>query len=186
MKEVVVKDSNTADLWWLGVVTGIVTIFFGIAALFWPGLTLATFVYLFSAFILVLGLTSIIKSLVSIKSFTGTWWFSLMFGILALGLGVYLVRHPSVSFETLILLVGFTFIVRGVFDVMEGIFGGRSAGANVLFFIAGILGVLAGIFMLNQPVAGGVAFVWILGLYALVTGPLLIAMSVKEHNEVAA
>jgi uncharacterized membrane protein HdeD (DUF308 family) len=91
-----------------------------------------------------------------------------------------------VSFDTLILLVGFTFILRGIFDVMEGIFGGRSAGANVLFFIAGVLGVLAGIFMLNQPVAGGVAFVWILGLYALVTGPLLIAMAVKEHGEVTA
>jgi uncharacterized membrane protein HdeD (DUF308 family) len=186
VKEIVAVKDSTTDLWWIGVVTGIVTIFFGIAALFWPGLTLATFIYLFSAFILVLGVTSIIKSLVSVKSFTGTWWFSLMFGILALGLGVYLVRHPAVSFDTLILLVGFTFILRGIFDVMEGIFGGRSAGANVLFFIAGVLGVLAGIFMLNQPVAGGVAFVWILGLYALVTGPLLIAMAVKEHGEVTA
>ena len=65
------KDSAAGEfdtsMWWLGVVAGIITIFFGIAALFWPGLTLVTFVYLFSAFVLALGVVSIIKSLASIK-----------------------------------------------------------------------------------------------------------------------
>ncbi|HAC55859.1 TPA: hypothetical protein DCF80_00010 [Candidatus Saccharibacteria bacterium] len=183
------KDSAAGEfdtsMWWLGVVAGIITIFFGIAALFWPGLTLVTFVYLFSAFVLALGVVSIIKSLASIKGSSGVWWLSLIFGVLAVGLGVYLVRHPNVSFETLILLVGFTFIVRGVFDVVEGIFSERTSGSKVLFFIAGVLGVLAGVFLLTQPVAGGVAFVWILGLYALIMGPLLIAMSIDEHGEAA-
>lgn len=181
MKEIATND-GASGLWWLGVVTGIVTIFFGIAALFWPGLSLVTFVYLFSAYILVWGVVSIIRSLMSIGGANGSWWLTLIFGILALGAGVYLVRHPDVSFATLILIVGFTFIVRGIFDVISGLFDNRSGGGRVLAIIAGVVGVLAGVFILMQPVRGGVAFVWILGLYALIFGPLLIAMAVEERD----
>ncbi len=45
--------------------------------------------------------------------------------------------------------------------------------------LVGLFAGLAGIVMLFQPVSGGVAFVWILGLYALITGPLLIALSLE-------
>lgn len=47
----------------------------------------------------------------------------------------------------------------------------------MLAVIIGIVTGLAGILMLFQPAASGVAFVWILGLFALITGPLMIAMS---------
>jgi uncharacterized membrane protein HdeD (DUF308 family) len=52
-----------------------------------------------------------------------------------------------------------------------------SAGRRTLNGILGALGVIVGIFILRQPVAGGLAFVWVLGLYALIAGPVTIAMS---------
>lgn len=174
--------SDASETWWLGVIAGVLTILFGIAALFWPELTLVTFVYLFSAYVLVWGVVSIVKSLISIRGGNGMWWLGLLFGVLVLGLGVYLVRHPGVSFGTLILFVGFTFIIRGLIDVLEGLFGDKSASGKVLSLIAGIVGVLAGVFVLIQPVSGGVAFVWVLGLYSLIFGPLLIAMSMDEKH----
>lgn len=174
--------SNPSDWWWLGVVLGIFAILFGIATLFWPGLTLVTFVYLFSGYVLVWGIISIIRSLVHINGMRGAWWLTLLFGIIALGLGVYLVRHPQTSFATIILLVGFTFIIEGIFEVISGLFSDKTASGKTLAVIVGALGVLAGIFILMQPVTGGVAFVWILGLYALIFGPMMIAMAVEEHN----
>lgn len=177
-----VMNDSAGDLWWLGVVAGVVTILFGIAALFWPGLTLVTFIYLFSAYVLVWGVVSLIKSFTRLDSLTGTWWLSFLFGILAIGVGIYLVRHPGTSFATLILLTGFTFIIRGIFDVLDGLFGGRTGGGKAMAVIAGVIGVVAGVFVLMQPVSGGIAYVWILGLYALIFGPLLIAMSMEEHS----
>src|SRR5690606_33081316 len=110
------------------------------------------------------------------------WWLMLIFGFVATGVGVYLVRNPLVSFATLILLIGFTFIIRGVIDVISGFEAGKSSAGRILSFIAGGLGVVAGIFLLTQPESGGIAFVWVLGLYALLTGPLLIASSVDAHK----
>lgn len=183
-KTVTVSSNNSNDLWWLGVVGGILTMLFGIAALFWPGITLVTFVYLFSAYVLVWGVVSVVQGFVGMTKAERLWWLSLLFGFFAIGVGVYLVRHPFVSFATLILLTGFTFIIRGVVDIVVGIFSdGQSAGGKLLAIIAGVLGVLAGVLLLMQPVSAGVAFVWVIGLYALLFGPLLTALAIDSRNQ---
>lgn len=179
-----VERSGVGDLWWLGVVEGVVTLLFGIAALFWPGLTLVTLVYLFSAYVLVWGVIEIIKGLLSIDGFIGSWWLTVIFGIFSLGVGVYLVRHPGVSFATLILLLGFVLIIRGIFDIVSGIFDQKTSTVKALYIISGLLALVVGIVVLQQPVASGVTFVWLLGLYALVLGPLSIVLSVQLRNEV--
>lgn len=183
MAQAAKKTAN--DLWWVGIAEGVAAVLFGIAAVFWPGITLITLVYLFSAFILAWGVVGIVNGILSIKS-RSTWWLTLLFGILATGVGVYLVRHTNVSFKTFILLIGFTLIIRGLFDILSVFIESAPATAKVLWSIAGIAGILVGIIILNQPVAGGVAFVWILGLYALISGPLMIALSLDIHNELKA
>jgi len=184
MKDSVATQAN--DLWWLGVVQGIVTILFGIAAIFWPGLTLVTLVYIFSAYILVWGLVEVIKTLVGVKTASGHWWLTLIFGIIALGVGVYLVRNPNVTFATLILLMGLVLIVRGIFDIVAAFVVSMSATARVFFGLAGVIALIVGIFVLKQPVTGGVAFVWVLGLYSLILGPITIALAVDEHKALEA
>jgi len=167
------------------VLRGVVAILFGVAAVFWPGLTLLTLLYLFAAFLLVGGLFSLVYGIsrlgqegVSILTRITTP----LLGILEIGVGVYLLRHPHVAFATFILLIGFILIIRGVFEVVEGLFEeGPSIYRTVMIFI-GALAVLAGIIVLFQPAAAGVAFVWILGIYALVVGSLLLAAAVEIHR----
>lgn len=175
-------EQTGADLWWAGMVQGIAALLFGIAAVFWPGLTLRTLVYLFSAFVLAWGILSVIHGILSIKT-QSTWWLTLIFGVVGSGVGLYLVRHPGVSFTTLILLVGFTLIFRGIVDILGAFIDEQTATSRLIWLLAGAAGLIAGIFILNQPVTGGVAFVWILGLYSLVFGPLMIALSLDVRKE---
>ncbi len=168
--------------WWIWLAEGVLAILFGIAAVFWPGLTLVTLVYLFSAFVLVWGLAEILRGITSIGH-RGTWWLTLLFGLFGLGVGVYLVRHPGVSFGTLVLLIGFTLIVRGVVDIVSIFVEDTTSTSKTLSVIVGLAAVLAGIVILRQPVAGGVAFVWVLGLYSLISGPLVIALSLDLKKE---
>jgi uncharacterized membrane protein HdeD (DUF308 family) len=159
------------------VLQGVVTLIFGVAAVFWPGLTLVTLLYLFSAFILLTGIVTMVRGFMNIGD-TGSWFLEILLGFFELGVGVYLLRHPQVSFATFILLIGFALIARGIVDmVMAFIESGRSAGHRTLSFIIGAAALLAGIVVLFQPVSGGVAFVWILGLFALVTGPMELAVA---------
>lgn len=177
-------DADTRALqthWWGLTLRGIAAIAFGIAAVFWPGLTLVTLIYLFSAWVLVDGVIRIVVGLTGVGR-RRMWLLTLIVGLLELGVGVYLLRHPGVSFATLILLIGFMLIIGGVMEVVAVLTESDTATGKTLGVIAGAAAVLAGIVLLFQPVSGGVAFVWILGLYALIAGPMTIALSLDVRN----
>jgi uncharacterized membrane protein HdeD (DUF308 family) len=167
------------------VMRGILAILFGAAAVFWPGLTLVTIVYLFSAFVLVNGILDVVFGVSRMGTVTQIFvnrYLILLLGVLQVGVGVYLLRHPEVSFATLILLIGFTLIVRGVFELVEGVFESSSALHKGIMVVSGIIAAAAGVVTLFQPEKSGVAFVWILGIYALVTGSLFIALASHLSN----
>lgn len=168
-------------MWESMVLRGVAGILFGIAAVFWPGITLVTLVYIFSIYILVSGVIEIVDAVRAIVA-RDSWIWKLLLGFVELGVGVYLVRHPGVSFATLILLIGLVLIARGVFEVVLALLDDFSATEKTLMIIGGVLAVIVGIAILMQPAAGGVAFVWILGLYALLTGPMWIALGIDAKN----
>jgi uncharacterized membrane protein HdeD (DUF308 family) len=167
--------------WWALTLRGIVAVLFGIAAVFWPGITLVTLIYIFSAWVLVDGVIRIVSGVSRIGD-NQLGLLTMLVGLLELGVGVYLLRHPLVSFATLILLIGFMLIVGGVVEVVAALSSREGATSKTLSVIVGVVTVLAGIVMLFQPASSGVAFVWILGLFALITGPLMIAMSLELRN----
>lgn len=174
-------ETTAADLWWVGMVQGVAALLFGVAAVFWPGLTLKVLVYLFSAFVLAWGIVSIIEGIMAVTA-RATWWLTVLFGVIGSGVGLYLVRHPGASFATVILLIGFTLIFRGAVDIISAFLDKQTATSKLIWVMVGFAGILAGIVILGQPVAGGVAFVWILGLYSLVFGPLMIALSLDVRK----
>lgn len=180
------KESIVQRLWWMSVIAGILLILFGIAALFWPGLTLAIFVVLFSVLMVAWGIIVIVDAFSSMK-YDNLWWLELVFGILALIAGVVLIKNPALSFSTIIIITAAAFIVRGLVDIVGSLFGTRrrtTSGIRAVSVVLGVLGVIAGIVTLAYPVASGVAFTWVAGLYALIVGALMVSVAVMERDEV--
>jgi uncharacterized membrane protein HdeD (DUF308 family) len=173
-------------MWGALLLRGIFAILFGIAAVFWPGLTIVTFVYLFGAYMIATGLINEIVGLTNVGQAGGSFWARIsliILGILEIGVGVYLFRHPHVAFTTLIILIGAILIIWALFDLFAGVFSDTySAGHRVVLILGGFITGLAGVIMLFQPAKGGLAFVWVLGLYALITGPLTIAIAFEAKN----
>jgi uncharacterized membrane protein HdeD (DUF308 family) len=172
-------------MWGALAIRGMLTVLFGIAAVFWPGETLVTLVYLFGGYVVATGIVNQVMGLTNWGGGGDTFWtriLMLLLGAAEVGVGVYLLRHPKVSFATLILLIGLTLIVRGIIDLGVGIFARGGALYKTVMIFGGLLAGLAGILLLFQPVASGIAFVWILGIYALITGPLLIALAFEAKN----
>ena len=181
-------DRAAANDEWTGLAfRGMLAILFGIAATFWPELTLKTLVYLFGGFIIASGLIGLVVGLSNVYNNSASFLtriLAVLLGVVEIGVGVYLLRHPTVAFKTFILIIGFTFIARGLIELVTGLFEARGAMFKTVFIIGGLLSALVGIFMLFQPVSGGIAFVWVLGIYALITGPLLIALALEMKNTV--
>ncbi len=176
-------SSVEKQLWGLAIAQGVLAILFGIVALFWPGLTVALLIILFSVFILIWGIVGIITSLTSMGR-EKFWWLELIFSVLALGLATYMLRNPVETAAIFVFFIGLTFLVRGVVDILQGLFdGNRKAGDRVFRIIVGVIGILAGIATLAYPVSAGVAVVWVIGLYAVLYGALSIAFAFKAQNE---
>lgn len=178
------NDSSLAkQLWGLAIGQGVLAILFGILALFWPGLTVALLIVLFSVFVLVWGIVGVIVGLSSIGS-NKFWWLELLFSVLAVGLAVFMLRNPAETAAVFVLLIGLTLLVRGVIDVLEGLFDtDRSGDGRAFAVIAGIIGVLAGVVTLLYPVSAGVAVVWVVGLYAVLYGALSIGFALRAQKE---
>jgi len=123
--------------WGLVVAEGVLAILAGIAMLFWPGATAVLLVVLFGIFVLVWGVVDLIRSLLGIGK-VSTWWLELIFSVLTIGLGVFLLRNTEISLAIFILLIGFIFILRGVVDLLTAFFS-RDADvkeARALFVVA--------------------------------------------------
>ncbi len=178
--------NQSNDLWGALAVRGLLAILFGVAAVFWPGLTLVTLIYLFSAFVLANGLITLVLSLTNLGNsdrslVSQVLWTGL--GVAEVAVGVYLLRHMTVVFSTFLLIVGFILVARGLVELFNSFFEDTSGANKTASTIGGLASVIVGVVVLLQPAASGVAFVWILGLYALIVGPLLLAMShdLKEN-----
>lgn len=75
-------------------------------------------------------------------------------------------------------------MVRGIVDVLTGLFDGERTGGNrVLAIVLGILGVVVGIITLSHPINAGIAVLWIIGFYAVLYGALLIGFSFRAQAE---
>lgn len=167
--------SVTKDNWWALVLGGVATVTFGIAAVFWPGLTLLTLLYLFSAFALVSGVVNILAGLSTVDG-VDTWFLPVVLGAFEVGVGVYLLQHTAVAFNTFILLIGFTLIANGVIGAVSSYFNGAAtAKAAALAYLTGLGALVAGIVILFAKESNDVGFVWVLGLYAIIVGTLQLA-----------
>jgi len=172
--------SVTKENWWALVLGGVATLIFGVAAVFWPGLTLLTLLYLFSAYVLISGVVNIFAGL-GIAGKVDSWFLPIILGAFELGVGVYLLRHPHAAFKTFVLLIGFTLIARGIIELVDTFLVGRPSKA--LGYISGVIALVAGVVILFAKPEQGVAFVWILGVYALVVGTVRIA-EISSLNDI--
>lgn len=159
------------NLWWLLVVSSIASIIFGTVALLMPGMTIALIVGMFAVLLLVIGMVQFIQGFALI-SIDKSGWISLILGAFLSIFGIYLIIHPIVSLVTFIVFVGWVLIINGM---MEIVFGVVKLGKKASWIFSGILGVIAGIIIWVYPASGTLAFVWVLGAYALINGIIMLS-----------
>lgn len=166
------------NIWWILLLRGILFLLFGIFATFWPSITFITLAFVFALYIILSGVFNIIYGIMGIHHTHKYWFLILVIGIFEIGVGVFAFNNPLINIAALSLLIGFTFIIRGIFETIAAFEDMYGHSHKVLLAIGGILGIIAGILVLRYPIAGSLAFTWVLGVYALITGSIFIALSI--------
>jgi len=108
------------------------------------------------------------------------WWIPLVQGIALVVIGLLLFTNTAATALALAQILALYWLISGIMEIVS-IFVDRSAWG--LKLIGGIIGIWAGIFILNHPIAGTLAFgfaiVVILGIQALILGVVNIVQAFR-------
>ena len=170
-----------ASNWDLFLVRGILAILFGIATLLMPGITLIVLVVMFGAYALVDG---IILSIISIKERKehSDWWLMLLTGLVSIAAGVVTFVSPDITTISLFYIIVTWAIVTGVFEVIYAIRFRKEIEGEWLLVLNGVVSVAFGVLLFAQPVAGALTVLWIIGVYAIAYGAMLVVLAFRLRN----
>ena len=159
--------------WWTLLLRGIAAVLFGLAALFWPGLTLYVLVVFFGAYALVDGIFAIVAGIRS----SGRRWLLLAEGTLSIFAGLVALFWPGLSALVLLYVISFWAILTGLLRVFMAISLRRELENEWLMILSGVLTVVFGVILGALPGVGLLSLVWLVGIYALIFGVVLIVFS---------
>jgi uncharacterized membrane protein HdeD (DUF308 family) len=165
--------------WWVLAVRGVLAICFGLLAAAWPAITLQLLVALFAAYALIAGAVWVFGA-VRGRAAARRWWLALVLGVLSLAAGTVALLYPGMTLLVLILLMGANALVTGVFDLALAVQLRKVISHEWLLVVSGIASALFGLIVLMFPTgAGMVALVFLVCLYATVSGILLLALAFR-------
>jgi uncharacterized membrane protein HdeD (DUF308 family) len=164
--------------WWAVALRGLFAVLFGLAALLWPGMTLAVLVILFGAYAFVDGVFAVIAAVRAAQA-GQRWGAFVLEGVAGILLGAAALFWPAITALTLVVLIGAWAVVTGILEIAAAIRLRRELTNEWLLALAGALSVVFGVALLVQPGAGALALVWLIGAYALVFGVLLLGLAFR-------
>lgn len=170
-----------ARSWWVLALRGAFGILFGALALMWPQLTLLTLVALFAAYALLNGITAIAGAIRNRKK-DDDWWVLLLLGIVSAGAGMVALVNPAVTALVLVLVIGANALVTGVLDLVAAVRLRKAIEGEWMLALSGLASIAFGAIVFFAPEAGALATVWLISLYAFVTGALLLLVALRARS----
>lgn len=170
-----------AKNWWMLLLRGIAAIIFGGLALAWPGMTLVTLILFYGAYVLVDGVLAIVAAIAG-GTLAPRWWLAVV-GLLGIAAGLLTFMMPGLTALVLLYFIAGWAIATGVFQIIGAIKLRHEIDNEWLLILGGIVSVLFGGAMFAAPGAGALALVTVIGIYAMIIGALLVALSLrlKKH-----
>jgi uncharacterized membrane protein HdeD (DUF308 family) len=175
-------SSTAKQVWYWPVLRGVLAILFGIVALAWPDKTVAVIIWVIGIFAVVDGIVEIIEGIRRRGTGSGTAFLVTM-GVLSLAVGVVLLVWPGKTAIVLTWIVGFWAVVYGLFQTVASLDLRKVPGSGWGWGVfAGLLGLVFGLLVLFNVNAGLVSIVWILAIFAILWGVMLIAFGVQIRS----
>lgn len=178
-ERVVITDDDVDDAlhqvgksWWVVLVVGLLSIGLGLLFIVWPGRTITVLAVLFGVYLIVSGVVSLVQGFNKDLS-QGQRVLAILVGVISIVLGVLCFRGGITNgIYILSLFVGFSFLFRGIYQMLAGIQAKGQKGRG-LVITAGVLGIIVGVIFLIAPFSS-------LFVLAMIAGIWLIALGILE------
>jgi uncharacterized membrane protein HdeD (DUF308 family) len=163
--------------WGATLAMGLVTLVIGAILVAATTASLAVIAVLLGVVMIVTGITYLVRAIGGREDHERAW--RGVCGVVAILVGLALLRNLSLSIALIGLLIGFIWIIQGVVMLMEGLSGTRRharggwATGWTLFF--GLISLIAGIVVIASPIASVGVLTILVGIWLIVLGAIEIA-----------
>ncbi|MFI1832388.1 HdeD family acid-resistance protein [Streptomyces olivaceoviridis] len=162
------------QLMWMLVARGAAALLFGVVALVWPGVTVLALALLFGVYALADGL-ALLASAFRRQGDGAHRAAHATGGVLGIAVGVVSIGWPGVTALALAVLTGAWAVVTGVAEIWAAVRFRRELHHEWVLFLAGTVSVAAGALLWVRPDVGAIGIAQVIGVYALVSGALVLA-----------
>jgi uncharacterized membrane protein HdeD (DUF308 family) len=166
--------------WWMILLRGLVAILFGILVLAQPGISLLSLVIVFGAFALVDGITNVVTAWGGRREHEH-WWVLFFAGLAGIVLGVLTFVNPGITALVLLFYMAVWAIVTGVMQIVAAIRLRKEIEGELWLGLAGLASVIFGMILMARPGAGALAVLWLIGVYAIGYGVILLLLAIRAR-----
>ncbi len=164
---------------WMMIIRGIVAIIFGIVVSAWPTATVLVIVWLFGIFALIDGIVGVAHWFAGAAA-RSTW--GIVSAVVSILAGLVAIIWPGPTALAMAFLIGFWAILLGASQIALAVQAKKTAKHWYLWLISGIITVVFGLILVFAPGAGLLSLLWLLSVFAIIEGILLIVLGIFVHR----
>ncbi|MDA8371097.1 MAG: HdeD family acid-resistance protein [Nocardiopsaceae bacterium] len=185
--------------WWYLAARGALAIVFGLIVLFWPGIPLAALAAVFGVYALADGAFTGVMAfhaepasddperipwlgMAEIRASEGQRMPLVIEAVFGVFFGLVALAWAGASLLLLTVVVGAWAVGRGVFQIITALRLRSDITGEWLYILTGALSVCFGLLIWFAPIAGPVNLAFILGVYTVLFGAALVALSLRVRR----
>jgi uncharacterized membrane protein HdeD (DUF308 family) len=158
--------------WWLLVLIGVVSVVAGGILVAKPSHSLATLSVIFGIFLLIDGIVDVASSFGRGEENRAL---TAIFGLLAIVIGILLIRHPTSAVSAIGLIIGIWLVAAGALRLLRAFtFGGHV----VLRVLIALLEIVVGVIVVSDPHIGYATLAILLGIWLIINGLAWIGLGI--------
>lgn len=162
------------------ILTGVLSVAFGIILFTWPGITLLSLVWLFTVLAFVRGISHVIMA-IRAQDREEYWWWLLLLGVVNVTGGLFALAYPAATALFLIVIMGCTWLVEGVLQVIVAIQLRREIRGEGWLILAGLASMAVGIYIVTSLRQSAMDLIGLITIYAILFGMLMILFGFKAR-----
>jgi uncharacterized membrane protein HdeD (DUF308 family) len=158
-----------ARSWWILLMRGLLAIALGLLVFTRPAITLSAIVLGFSAYCVFEGAASIF-SVITGRVDREHRWFPVLEGLIGIAVGIVTFRTPGITGTVLMFFIAVWALATGALRIVEGVQLRKEITGEVWLILGGLASVGFALLVLMRPLAGALAMIRVLAVYALILG----------------
>jgi uncharacterized membrane protein HdeD (DUF308 family) len=151
----------------------------------WPHATLVGLLAALGAYFFFDGVLALVTMFQASRQ-EKSWWPYLLEGVVSIAVGILAFTRPASMAFAVLILAAVRCFVTGVVEISTAIWLRRETGRSEwLLWLAGLVSIAFGVFLIARPQAGIMTLVWLVGIYTIAFGIIVTATAFRLRSMAA-